>query len=332
MLKSSYGKKKMDLESLSNPFTMFSTLLGGAGKKSHEGKTRLALLHAEGGINTGRSGGGGLFGGGGGIGSDTMVEAIRKIAKDADIKAVVMRVDSPGGSALASDLILEELKKIGKPVIVSMGDVAASGGYYISMSADKIFAEPGTLTGSIGVISIKPALEGLYKKVGINTEIIARGKNSGIMGDRPWTDGERAAWLKVSSEIYRQFTTKAAAGRKIDLDKLTKELAGGRVWTGRQAKERGLVDELGTLIDALDYTKRLVKLEGKVDIESFPKSTNPLDALFGMENDGPADARLLLGMVMPTELRDAAARALWLARTAGKEPTLLALPFTVRIK
>ena len=152
------------------------------------------------------------------------------------------------------------------------------------------------------------------------------------MGDRPWTDGERAAWLKVSSEIYRQFTTKAAAGRKIDLDKLTKELAGGRVWTGRQAKERGLVDELGTLIDALDYTKRLVKLEGKVDIESFPKSTNPLDALFGMENDGPADARLLLGMVMPTELRDAAARALWLARTAGKEPTLLALPFTVRIK
>jgi protease-4 len=228
------------------------------------------------------------------MGSDTMVEAINKIAKDPNIKAIVMRVDSPGGSALASDLIWQALKKSGKPVVVSMGDVAGSGGYYISMGANKIFAEPGTITGSIGVISMKPALEGLYKMVGINNETISRGKNSGIFSDRPWSDSEREAMLRISKDIYAQFTQKAAEGRKMELDKLL-SLAGGRIWTGRQAKANGLVDEIGTLDDAIAEARKLGKLEpGNTELESFPKSKNPFEALFGGGDDSanPLDAQI----------------------------------------
>ena len=122
-----------------------------------------------------------------------MIEAIREAEKDPKVKAIVLRVDSPGGSALASDLIWNELKRCKKPVVASMSDVAASGGYYISMGAKKIYAQPGTLTGSIGVVGGKLALGGLYDKVGLKTETISRGKNSGILSStNPFTDSENA--------------------------------------------------------------------------------------------------------------------------------------------
>ena len=173
------------------------------------------------------------------MGSDTVVKALRKAAKDETVVAIVLRVDSPGGSALASDLIWREITKIKKPVIASMGDVAASGGYYISMGCDKIFAEAGTLTGSIGVVGGKIVTEGLFNKVGVTTDVISRGKNSGMLSSQSkFTASEREVWKAMMDKIYQQFTEKAAAGRHMKLAELQK-LAGGRVWSGRQAKKRG---------------------------------------------------------------------------------------------
>ena len=165
----------------------------------------------------------------------------------AKVVAIVLRIDSPGGSAMASDLIWRETVRIKKPVIASMGDVAGSGGYYIAMGAEKIFAAPGTLTGSIGVIGGKLVTRGLYDKLGLNTEVISRGANSGTFSsNQPFTPGERKVWMELLQDTYHQFVCKAAEGRKMPYDKL-EELAQGRVYTGRTAKKLGLVDELGTL-------------------------------------------------------------------------------------
>ena len=181
------------------------------------------------------------------MGSTTIVEALREANEDKHVVAIVLRIDSPGGSALASDLIWHETQVIKKPIVASMGDVAASGGYYIAMGADKIFAAPGTITGSIGVVGGKLAIRGLYDKLGITTETIERGRNSGIFGSSgKFTESQRAVVTEMMEDIYDQFTTKAAEGRKMPVEKL-RELAGGRVYTGRQALENGLVDQLGTL-------------------------------------------------------------------------------------
>src|SRR4029079_15424861 len=139
------------------------------------------------------------------IGSDTLSKAIRQANEDTSVKAIVMRVDSPGGSALASDLIWRELELVQKPFVISMGDVAASVGYYIAMNADKIFAEPGTITGSIGVVGGKLATQGLFDKIGINTSIITRGQNAGVMSmTTPFSDTERASMQALMNDIYAQ--------------------------------------------------------------------------------------------------------------------------------
>lgn len=170
-----------------------------------------------------------------------------------------------------------------KPFIVSMGDTAASGGYYIAMGADRIFAEPGTLTGSIGVVGGKIALEKFFAKVGITTSVVQKGKNAGVLSvTKPWTDSERDAMQKMMNDIYAQFTKKAATGRKMDYEKLEK-MARGRVYTGVQALQLGLVDELGTLDEALAYAKKAANLDPEAKIErlNLPKPTSPFEALFG---------------------------------------------------
>ncbi|HEY3788328.1 MAG TPA: signal peptide peptidase SppA, partial [Urbifossiella sp.] len=202
------------------------------------------------------------------------------------VKAIVLRIDSPGGSALASDLIWRSVTTSKKPVIASMGDVAASGGYYIAMGTNRIFAEPGTITGSIGVFGMKIVTGGLEQWGGLKTEVVARGKNSGVNSSTfPWTEGERKAMQATIDEIYGTFVDKAVAGRnkagvKISRDELNK-LAGGRVWTGRQAKANGLVDELGTLDDAIAYAKKKAGLDPKADVDLFmlPRETSVLDRL-----------------------------------------------------
>lgn len=277
-----YGKKKSDELDLSNPFAILKLL--SPPKKKVSKNPKIALIYAVGVINTGKSGM--SFLSGESVGSTTMVKAIRQAAKDDTVKAIVLRVDSPGGSALASDLIWNALKKCKKPVIASMGDTAASGGYYISMAAEKIYAEPGTLTGSIGVIGGKIAIDGLFQKVGITSDSISRGKNAGILSSgKPFTPSQRKSMRAMMQEIYDQFLSKALegrkkAGRKMTLDQL-KGLAGGRIWTGRQALKNGLIDKLGTLEDAIaDAKKRGGLKDGdKTELLILPKPRSILDTL-----------------------------------------------------
>ena len=285
-----YGKEKTAEIDFSNPFALVKLLSPPKPKESKEPK--IAVIYAVGAIETGKGGGNPLTGDS--VGSTTMVEAIRQAENDPTVKAIVLRVDSPGGSALASDLIWNEIVRCKKPIVASMGDVAASGGYYISMGCRKIFAEPGTTTGSIGVFGLKLVTGGLSEWAGMKTVTIQRGKNAGIVTtERAYTDSERAAMTQIIQGVYDHFIDKALAGRQkagvnIDREHLLM-LAGGRVWTGRQAKERGLVDELGTLDDAIFATKKLAGLDANKPMEllMLPKPTSFLDRLMEGEMKSP---------------------------------------------
>ncbi len=280
-----YGKKSVntDFSGMTGMFELFNLMMGVKPTQRISTVKKVAIIYASGVIMSGENGAS-LFGGET-MGSDTIIKAIREAEAEKSVVAIVLRVDSPGGSALASDQIWRAIQKCEKPVVASMGDVAASGGYYISMGCDKIFAEPGTITGSIGVVGGKIVLKGLFDKVGLSTDVIGRGKNSGMLSDMTgFSDSERAAWKKMMEGIYQQFVTKAAAGRKMELAKM-ESLAGGRIWTGRQAKAQGLVDELGTLNDSIAEAKKIagLKPEEKIEQMILPKPRNFLDQLFENE-------------------------------------------------
>ena len=278
-----YAQKKTEDIDFSNPFALLRQLMAPP-KPASSFKPKVAVIYATGGIVTGK--GGQSFLGGETCGSTTMIENIRKAEADKTVKAIVLRVDSPGGSALASDLIWNELVRCKKPVVASMSDTAASGGYYISMAARKIYAEPGTLTGSIGVVGGKLALSGVYDKVGITTEVLSRGANAGILStSSPFTEGERKAMTALMRDVYDQFLDKTVQGRKKAGKEMTRadleKIAGGRVWTGRQALANGLVDELGTLDDAVTAAWKLAgqPADKEPDLLLLPKRKGLLDVL-----------------------------------------------------
>jgi protease IV len=328
-----YGKKEVDTD-FSGPmgfFKLMQAMMGGESSTSERKGKKIAVVYALGPIMTGKSEGG--FMGGETMGSTTIIEALRKANEDKNVVAIVLRVDSPGGSALASDLIWHETQVIKKPIVASMGDVAASGGYYISMGAKKIFAAPSTITGSIGVVGGKLAMTGLFSKVGITTETIERGKNSGIFSSSgKFTDSQRDVVKKMMEDMYGQFTTKAAKGRNMPVENLRK-LAGGRVYSGRQAKENGLIDELGTLHDAVAEAKKLAGLDSstEVRIEVLPEPTNFFEALFG-NLDAEKETRISqgIGSVAP-ELVSIARRAARL-RAIFDRPVAFMMPFELDIK
>lgn len=209
------------------------------------------------------------------MGSETITESIRKVREDSSVKAIVLRIDSGGGSVFASDLIWREvaLAQERKPVIVSMGGAAASGGYYIAAPADVIVADPATVTGSIGVIAGKFNLRGIYDKLGIKKEIFKRGDNADFYTTYSgFSDEQREILTRQIQEMYDDFVSKVANGRGMK-EEAVEEIAQGRVWTGRQAKENGLVDELGDLHLAISIAKEKAGLEPDegVDIISLPK-------------------------------------------------------------
>ena len=252
----------------------------------------IALVHGSGLIRTGRSGRSPL-GGGGAMGSDTIAASLRAARRDEHVKAVVFRVDSPGGSYVASDTIWREVtltRKV-KPVIVSMGDYAASGGYFVAMAADVIMAQPGTLTGSIGVYGGKPVLSELMEKAGINSELLAEGANAGMFsltrGFSPEQWERVNAWL---DRIYDDFVSKVAKSRDLSRER-THELARGRVWTGADAHAHGLVDELGGLEDALALARKRVGLADDAPVRTYPR-LNPLERLRGPESSEDKAAAL----------------------------------------
>jgi protease-4 len=242
-----------------NPIAMFQqmqTVMGKLfGAKDDDDKPAVGVVYLEGPIMTGKSGGG-LFGAGS-AGSTTLRAALDKAADEKSVKAVVLRVNSPGGSALASDIIWKAATRLGKtkPLIVSMGSVAGSGGYYVAIPGDTIFAEETTLTGSIGVVGGKMNWKGLWEgKLGITTTEYTRGKNADLMASmRNWTDEERAKIMSYLDAVYDQFKGRITASRGPRIKGNLDDLAGGRVYTGKQALERGLVDKLGGLQDAIRF-------------------------------------------------------------------------------
>jgi protease IV len=273
----------------------------GAGSIGLGGRARIAVINATGVINSGRSGIDPLNGAV--VGSDTLVEYIRKARKDRSIKAIVLRVDSPGGSTIASDVIWRELMQArtgpdARPLVASMSDLAASGGYYIAMAAPDIVAEPGTLTGSIGIYGGKLVTGGTYGKLGMNIETVSIGRHAEMNSPtRPYSDEDRAKVDEQLRAFYDQFVEKAAASRRKKPEDID-AIARGRVWTGRQAKDLGLVDVLGGLDRAVAIAKERAKIPARDEVELvvYPPKRSLYDLLMasfsGMDEAGQMAAMI----------------------------------------
>ena len=297
---------------------------------------RLAVIYASGTIESGSSQK--SPSGEQSIGSDTVAKALSDAAADKSIKAIVLRVDSPGGSGLASDIIwhaVEEANKK-KPVVVSMSDVAASGGYYISASAAKIIAQPSTITGSIGVVAGKPVMRGFYDWLGISNEYVLRGKTAGMFREtEKFSDEERVKfeeWIKTT--YYRDFIPKVAKGRSKDPEYVD-SVGQGRVWTGAQAKDRGLVDEFGGLDKAVEVAKQLAKIPADKGVERviFPYPTTFLQQLLsGSDNSNTeVEQQRAVFAALPEDARRALRYMALMDRMKNGESMLL-MPFDLRIK
>jgi protease-4 len=268
---------------------------------------RIAVIYATGVISSGR-GGYDPFSGNV-LGSETIIKHIREARKDASVRAIVVRIDSPGGSATASDAIWRELvltrdEKKDRPLIVSMSDLAASGGYWIAMASPYIVAQPGTLTGSIGVITGKFVTGGVYEKLGANIDGVSFGKNANIASPaRPFNDAERAKIEAMMQDTYDEFVEKAAQARNMPPEKLD-AIAQGRVWTGRQAKAIGLVDELGGLSQAIAAAKQRAKIpaDSEVEVVVYP----PRRSVYELLSEGfRTEESLLKVIALPDDERRA---------------------------
>ena len=298
---------------------------------------RIAVIYASGEIGSGSSEN--SPSGDQSIGSDTLAKALNDAAADKTIKAVVLRVDSPGGSGLASDIIWRAVETTNqkKPVVVSMSDVAASGVYYISASAAKIIAQPSTITGSIGVLAGKPVMRGFYDWLGISNEYVLRGKNAGMFREtEKFSDEERAKfedWIKTT--YYRDFVPKVAKGRNRD-EQYIDSIARGRVWTGQQAKDRGLVDEFGGLDKAIEVAKQLAKIPADKGVERviLPYPTTFLQELLsggGENSNTEAQQQRAVYAALPEDARRALRYMALMERMKNGE-TMLLMPFDLRVK
>lgn len=250
-------------------------------------KNEIAVIVAEGDIVSGKAKEGM-------IGSETFAEELRKARTNDKVKAIVLRINSPGGSALASDVMWREVRLAAKekPIIASMSHLAASGGYYMAMGCDTIVAEPSTITGSIGVFSVLFDLSSfLDKKIGITFDEVKTGEVGELVTvTRPLTAFEKSVWQKRTDKIYEGFTSKAAEGRRMDVEQLRK-VASGRVWTGIQAKEKGLVDVLGGFDDAVSIAAKKAGIEDDYKLKFYPKQKNFFAQwLQGMEENSKVKA------------------------------------------
>jgi protease-4 len=248
-----------------------------------EDPSQIAVIYVDGAIVGGPSSPGGLFSGAV-TGSDTTVAALRQAGHDDQIRAIVLRIDSPGGSSFASDEIwraVDQVRESGKPVVVSMGGVAASGGYYVASGADAIWAEPTTITGSIGVFSGKMVVNGVLDRLGIDVTTLSRGRNATVQSaTEPWDDTQRAKMQEMVDETYGQFKGKVSDGRHLTPEEV-EAIARGRVWSGQRAAENGLVDHLGGFEDAIAdaRTRGGINPRRNVSIVTYSESGTLLETL-----------------------------------------------------
>ncbi len=289
---------------------------------------RVAVVHVNGTINM-EEGATAPLSRGRGASSAGLKKCLAEIREREEIEAVVVRVASPGGSGLASDLIWRELTRTAqnKPLFVSFGDVAASGGYYVAVAGRKVFAEPGTITGSIGVIAGKANLKGLYDKLGVRKEMVSRGRHAALYSDYvPLGESERERIQTEARKFYDDFVAKVAAGRKMTTEE-TEAVAQGRVWTGRQACDRGLVDELGGFEEALDEAKRSIGLDpaAPVTVDRYPKPKSLWHAALGGRHGARAAMR-------DGGIVESVAQVPEWARMLARDRVWALLPFDFRIR
>jgi protease-4 len=269
---------------------------------------RIAVLYVDGTIASGKSGYDPASGGV--VGSETLIESIRRIRDDSSIRAIVVRIDSPGGSSVASDVIWRELvitrdRRRGTPLVVSMSDLAASGGYYVAAAAPTIVAEPGTLTGSIGIVGGKIVIGGTLGKLGITSDSVSNGRNAEMDSPfRPFTPGQRAKFEEQLQAFYDQFVEKVAQTRHMTAEQVD-ALGQGRVWTGQQAKQLGLVDALGGLDRAIALAKQAAKIpaESGVEVVTYPPRRSLYDLLWNQFGSGSRQALYLAALAGVANMR-----------------------------
>jgi protease-4 len=282
-LEPKYGKKERDTVDLSNPFTIFKLWAEALQPSKAAEGSAVAIVYVEGPIVPGKPQSS-PFGSQGVAYSDPIRRALDKAADDDTVKGVVLRVNSPGGSAVASEIILQATRRVAekKPFVVSMGDVAGSGGYYVACGADTIVADAATITASIGVVAGKLATNKMWESVGIDWHPIARGRNSGMLASgEVFTSEQKKNLQEWMNEVYEVFKGHVVAARGDRLKKPIDELAGGRVFTGQQALELGLVDQVGTLSDAVRAVAKKAGLkEGQYETRVIPRPKNFMEELF----------------------------------------------------
>ncbi|HEX8915460.1 MAG TPA: signal peptide peptidase SppA [Humisphaera sp.] len=342
-----YGAEKRDPIDFSNPLALMSSIMKRTGDKSADSdKPAVAVIYAEGVIVDGETEEGLLGGGGGQIGSENLRQAFRVAARDKNIKAVVVRIDSPGGSALASEVMWQAARRCAekKPVFISVGGMAASGGYYLASSGETIYADPTAVVGSIGVVGGKFVLKDLFDKLGIKTEKFAKGRNAGLFSmNEPWSDRQRVMVTTWMKQTYDQFTERVMTTRKgkikdIDL------VARGRIFVARQAKELGMVDEIGGLGAAVAGAAKKGGLKaGEYDVRQIPAPKTLGDLLSGNGTDPFAQTAAKLRPTVKIEfdglfaqlspdLQRQVRNHILLGQLLQKRPVVLMSPYQVTVK
>lgn len=307
-LKQKFGKdaKQVDVDS----YLEFH-----ASGKSKTAQTRVALIFGTG-LITDHADGAGSFSGDKAMGADDIADAFDDAADDKDVKAILFRIDSPGGSPEASETIRHALihaQKAGKPVFVSMGEVAASGGYWIAMNADHIVADPGTLTGSIGVISGKFVVDGLLQKLGVHFDTLSTSENAGMWSiAKEFSPMQRERVNAMLDQTYHVFVSNVSAARKIPMEKMP-DIAKGRVWTGEQAVKVGLVDELGGVDVALGSLRKKLKLtnDESISLEPFPPPPTPAEKIMKLLKGFGVEGAMIRSALMQWQAVQASVGPVW---------------------
>jgi protease IV len=309
-------------------FLYMNKYLDRAGRPHQTGQV-VALVYGVGGVQRGKSGYSPLSGDIS-MGSDTVAAALRAAIDDKNVKAIIFRVDSPGGSYVASDTIWRETvraKQAGKPVIVSMGDLAGSGGYFVAMAADKIVAQPGTITGSIGVLGGKMVTTGFWDKVGVSWDEVHVGEHATMFtGTKDYSPSEWAEFEGWLDRVYADFTSKVAEGRRLPKERVL-QIAKGRIYSGEDAKTIGLVDELGGFPVALRLAKEAASIpeSDDVNIQVFPAKRSALDAFLGEGPDSSEREATAIALGETLRAIQPVARKLKML-DAGEKPAQLRMP------
>lgn len=329
-----YGKDQREEIDLSNPFAFLQMI---SRKPTVSDEPAVGLVYVDGMIVEGDGGSSVL---GGSVASDGAIrKAMRLAARDPDIKAIVIRIDSPGGSALASEAAWQAIRRVAKekPVIISVGHMAASGGYYIACAGDRIFADPSAIVGSIGVVGGKLAMGGLYEKLGLTTETFSRGANADLFGSaQPFTDNQRVMVKNLMKQTYSQFKDRILTTRREKIADI-EEVAQGRIFIAANALKLGLVDELGGLEKALAYAASKGGLGEGFEVRVLPSPKTLADVLSGGAETRLPVKSLQAGMspelmVLPESVRNAVEYQLLAAEQLDHRPVILLPPTLVRVR